>query len=44
MNKKQKIKVEGIEIITFSKNNSDYVYLTQLLNWSNLTSLKMRLE
>jgi hypothetical protein len=25
---KQKIKVEGIEIITFTKDNSDYISLT----------------
>lgn len=35
MIKKQKIKVEGIEIITFTKNNSDYISLTDIARHKN---------
>ncbi len=37
MTKKQKIEVEGIEIITFSKNNSDYISLTDIARHKNPT-------
>jgi len=35
MTKKQKIKVEGIEIITFTKDNSDYISLTDIARHKN---------
>ncbi len=35
MAKKQKIKVEGIEIITFTKDNSDYISLTDIARHKN---------
>lgn len=35
MAKKQKIKVEGIEIVTFAKNNSDYISLTDIARYKN---------
>lgn len=35
MTKKQKIKVEGIEIVTFTKNNSDFISLTDIARHKN---------
>jgi hypothetical protein len=35
MAKKQKIKVEGIEIITFTNNNIDYISLTDIARHKN---------
>lgn len=35
MTKKQTIKVEGIKIITFTKNNSDYISLTDIARHKN---------
>ncbi|MFA6177937.1 MAG: KilA-N domain-containing protein [Candidatus Paceibacterota bacterium] len=35
MEKKQKINVEGIEIVTFTKNNSDYISLTDIARYKN---------
>ncbi|MFA5247708.1 MAG: KilA-N domain-containing protein [Patescibacteria group bacterium] len=35
MTKKQKIKVEGIEIVTFTKDNSDYISLTDIAKHKN---------
>ncbi|MCK9378581.1 MAG: KilA-N domain-containing protein [Candidatus Moranbacteria bacterium] len=35
MVKKQKINVEGIEIVTFTKNNSDYISLTDIAKHKN---------
>ena len=35
MTKKQTIKVEGIEIVTFTKNNSDYISLTDIARHKN---------
>ncbi|MBU0722486.1 KilA-N domain-containing protein [Patescibacteria group bacterium] len=35
MIKKQKIKVEGIEIVTFTKNNSDFISLTDIARHKN---------
>ena len=35
MEKKQKINVEGIEIVTFIKNNSDYISLTDIARYKN---------
>ncbi len=35
MTKKQKINVEGLEIVTFTKNNSDFISLTDIARHKN---------
>ncbi len=35
MTKKQTIKVEGIEIVTFTKNDSDFISLTDIARHKN---------